>query len=216
MHRAVAKQQLLDQFALRSQQQPRPLANNELVYTPVQVTGYYDKAHPILLDNRILNHQVGYDVLIPFIPADGKPAILINMGWIPKSIDQRAPETGPVIPRGAVRDDKIAGPNDSLTSVIGLVQFPEHNLVLAHPKTELRWPLLVEDIRIPELSQALNRPLYPFTLLLSGTGGFTHHWAIVTSVTPARHRGYAVQWFALALTLIIIYFKLNIRRSADE
>ena len=68
MHRAVAKQQLLNQFAQRSQQAPQPLADYEPVYTPVQVTGYYDSAHPILLDNRIVNHQAGYDVLVPFIP----------------------------------------------------------------------------------------------------------------------------------------------------
>src|ERR1700730_13641815 len=71
MHRAVAKQQLLNQFAMRSQQAPQPLADYEPIYTPVQVAGNYDNAHPILLDNRIVNHLSGYDVLIPFIPSDG-------------------------------------------------------------------------------------------------------------------------------------------------
>lgn len=201
-HRAAAKQQLLDQFASRSQQPPQPLAGDEPIYTPVQVTGHYDNAHPILLDNRIVNHQVGYDVLIPFVPADGKPAVLVNKGWIPRSgYSEFSSSLNPA------RDDE---------RIIGLVQIPGHNLVLAHPKAELRWPLIIEDIRTNELSQVLNRPLYPFILLLSGDSGFAHHWEIVASVGPDRHRGYAVQWFGLALTLLILYFKLNIHRKISK
>jgi cytochrome oxidase assembly protein ShyY1 len=30
-----------------------------------------------------------------------------------------------------------------------------------------------------------------------------------------RHLGYAVQWFALALTLFVIYVVTNLRRDAD-
>lgn len=198
-HRAVTKQQRLDQFAARSQQMPQPLSGDEPIYTPVKVTGHYDTSHPILLDNRIINHQIGYDVFLPFIPADSQQAVLINLGWIPQAAAQ-----------------SLAAhlPSPETVSIVGMAQPPEHNLVLAHPKTELRWPLLVEDIQTDHLSQVLNRRLYPFVLLLSGSGGFLHHWQMVTSVTPARHRGYAVQWWALALTLIVIYFKLNIRRHS--
>jgi surfeit locus 1 family protein len=32
---------------------------------------------------------------------------------------------------------------------------------------------------------------------------------------PMRHIGYAVQWFALALTLFVIYVVTNTRRDAD-
>lgn len=84
--RAIEKQQIIDQFALRAHQAPIPLANYyEPVYTPVQVSGTYDKNHMILLDNRIINHQVGYDVLVPFIPSNGNPSILVNLGWVAQS-----------------------------------------------------------------------------------------------------------------------------------
>ncbi len=212
LHRAVAKQQLLDQFALRSKQAPQSLTGNQPLYTPVRVTGHYDNNHPILLDNRIVNHQIGYDVLLPFIPTDGGPAILVNMGWISRAECHPREDQSSALSCQAL-EDYLRGNNPD--AIVGLVQTPAHNLVLAHPKTEESWPFLTEDIRINELSQTLNRPLYPFILLLSGPAGFAHHWEIVTSVTPARHRGYAVQWFALALTLIILYFGLNIRRSID-
>jgi surfeit locus 1 family protein len=198
MHRATAKQQLLNQFAQRSRQSPQPLADYEPVYTPVQVTGSYDSEHPILLDNRIVNHQAGYEVLVPFIPTGSSKAVLINLGWTPRDLSAL---------KNMLRKQEV--------TVVGLVQAPQHNLVLAHPKTELHWPLLVEEVRLDNLSRILNRPLYPFILLLDKSKvGFTPQ--IDVGISPARHRGYAVQWFLLALTLLFLYFKLNISRQNDE
>ncbi len=202
LNRAVIKQQLLDQFSQRSKQLPQSLAEHEPAYTPVKVSGNYDNAHAILLDNRIINHQLGYDVIIPFIPEDDKSVLLLNLGWVPKSRCESSQTCKNILndlPKGKAE-------------ITGLAFTPEHNLVLAHPKSALQWPLIIEDIRFDELSRLLNRPLYSFTLLLPGGNGYISHWDIVTTMTPARHRGYAVQWFALALTLLILYFKLNLRR----
>jgi surfeit locus 1 family protein len=210
-HRASAKQQLLDQFSTRSQQTPQALANYEPVFTPVQVSGTYDYQHIILLDNRIVNHQPGYDVLVPFIPrmaaaehlsGSGSlpPAVLVNLGWIAKMGFSQTVLTA------------LEQAPPSQQTIIGLAQIPEHNLVLAHPQVKLSWPYLSEDLRLEELSRLLNRPLYPFILLLTGNEGFTHHWQVTAGITPARHIGYAVQWFGLALTLLVIYFSLNIHR----
>jgi surfeit locus 1 family protein len=205
-HRAAVKQQRLDQFAQRAQQAPQPLTGHEPVYTPVQVTGYYDVSHLILLDNRIVNHQVGYDVLAPFIPADGESAVLVNQGWIPRaSCHSRVG-----LPLSCAALQISAG----ATVITGLTQAVEPSFLLAKPhlESEPRWPLLVEDVRLDALSHILNRPLYPFILLLSGHEGFVHHWEVIASVSPQRHRAYAVQWFGLALTLIVLYIKLNVHR----
>lgn len=230
LQRAVAKQQLLDQFALRSQQAPQPLQEHEPLYTPVQITGHYDYAHIILLDNRIVNHQVGYDVLLPFIPDNSlQHAVLVNLGWISTLTSPPVGEAGAkhrvrgvqttTLPRSYPSPAMlrtVTSPTGGEVTIIGLAHRPEHNLVLAHPQTALQWPLLVEDIQLTQLSRFLNRPLYPFILLLSGNAGFTHHWDRITAITPARHRGYAVQWFALALTLTGLYVKLNMHRRTHE
>lgn len=201
LQRAEIKQQLLDQFNLRSQQSPQRLADSLPIYTPIQITGYYDSAHSILLDNRIINHQLGYDVFVSFIPNDSKKAIWVNLGWVPKSEQQNY-------------QTLISAKVDSPTplTITGLVQKVQNNFVLSHSPLTAKWPLVVEDMQMEQLSQFLNRPFYPFILLLSSDGGFTQHWNMVTTMTPERHRGYAVQWFALALTLVFLYFKVNIRR----
>ncbi len=198
-HRAIFKQNLLDQFAQRSQQAPQELSHDAPNFTPIQVTGYYDTQHLILLDNRIINHQVGYNVFAPFkAQQDTQTVLLINLGWVPKNWNL---STLPAL----LNQEKV--------TLQGLAHKPQHNLVLAAThQTHLHWPLVVEDLRLNEISRILNRPLYPFVLLLSDRNGFAHHWDIVVSVTPARHRGYAVQWFSLALTLLFLYIKLNLRR----
>lgn len=199
--RAVYKQNLLDQFAQRSRQTPQQLSNDAPNFTPIQVSGLYDTQHFILLDNRIVNHQVGYDVFVPFkTNQDTATSLLVNLGWIPKNYDLSTLT-------GQLKNEKI--------TLQGLTEKPQRHWVLAPaPNSELHWPLLVEDLRINELSRVLNRPLYPFILLLTSDSGFTPHWNIVVSVTPERHRGYAVQWFGLALTLLFLYLKLNIRRAS--
>src|SRR5260370_22993896 len=44
--------------------------------------------------------------------------------------------------------------------------------------------------------------------------GSVRSWA-PPGFPPMRHIGYAVQWFALALTLLVIYVVTNLRRNAE-
>ncbi len=199
LHRAEFKQQLLDQFATRTQQSPQPLTRHPPNFTPMQVTGYYDNQHSILFDNRIVNHQAGYDILTPFIPQNDGQVLLVNRGWVPR---QTEINQGTLIPVNGQQ------------TIVGITQVPEHNMVLSHSSIPVAWPLIIEDIRFKELEHELNRPLYPFILLLSTEmpHGFIRHWQTINTMSPQRHIGYAVQWFSLALTLMIIYLKFNIRR----
>jgi surfeit locus 1 family protein len=43
--------------------------------------------------------------------------------------------------------------------------------------------------------------------------GYARHWA-PPGFPPIRHIGYAVQWFALAAALLVIYLIMNIKRTA--
>ncbi|MBS0349846.1 MAG: SURF1 family protein [Proteobacteria bacterium] len=199
LHRATAKQQLINQLAIRSAQAPQRLTNAESIpqYTPLQVPGHYDKDHIILLDNSIVNHQVGYDIVAPFLISGDNKILLVNLGWVSKQDYKRA------------KLNAFFQKNNP-NMINGLVKYPEHQLVLAKTGPPQDWPYLVEDIRINTLSQILNRPLREFILLSTDASGFTHHWNIVTAISPQRHLGYAFQWFALAVTLLILYIKVNL------
>ncbi|HLF66727.1 MAG TPA: SURF1 family cytochrome oxidase biogenesis protein, partial [Gammaproteobacteria bacterium] len=70
----------------------------------------------------------------------------------------------------------------------------------------------IQHIDISLLSQQFQQPFYPYILLLDAKSpaGFVRDWQIKT-LPPSKHLGYAVQWFALALTLIILYVGVNLQ-----
>ena len=69
-----------------------------------------------------------------------------------------------------------------------------------------------------ELEQRLGYPLQPLVLLLDKDDafGFIRDWKAVYGVTPDKHRAYAVQWFTLALVLLLIYLGVNSKRRPNE
>jgi surfeit locus 1 family protein len=46
--------------------------------------------------------------------------------------------------------------------------------------------------------------------------GFVRDWRPVYGVTPDKHRAYAMQWFTLALVLLLIYIGVNSKRISDK
>jgi surfeit locus 1 family protein len=46
--------------------------------------------------------------------------------------------------------------------------------------------------------------------------GFEREWRPSLGFGPERHLGYAIQWFALALTLVVIFIALSLKRSDGQ
>jgi surfeit locus 1 family protein len=172
-----------------------------LRYYPVQLTGYYDNAHTILLDNKVNNHRIGYEVLTPFILPNSQNAILVNRGWISAGTNRAILPTIPAI--------------TSERTIDGIIYVALGKAFTLSDKLETpgSWPLRVQTVQLPELAKLLNKPLFPFTVLLAPnvSGGFVREWQPVV-MPPYKHTGYAVQWFSLAALLIILFVFLNIQR----
>jgi surfeit locus 1 family protein len=206
LRRAALKEHLQQVFAARLHLAPISLnqlpRNSDILYYPVTATGHYDNAHTVLLDNKIYAHRVGYEVLTPLVEKNHQPAVLVNRGWIPAPVDRRVL---PVIPA-------VMGEH----TIVGNVY-----LILGKPFTlgdrvepNDGWPRRVQALDISLLQNILKQPLYPFVVLLSpeAQAGFVRDWQPVQSMPPSRHIGYAVQWFAFAAVLLIIFFVLNLRK----
>lgn len=213
LQRAEQKRELLALYDLRLKKAAQPiteLAINlaQVNFLPVEVKGEFDNQRNILLNNRYHNHVLGYQVLTPlFIKNTGK-AILINRGWVPRS------ESHKHLPRIA--------PVEGIQVLKGYAKIPDKNIFLLDYKQDnKRWPREAQQINLSLLSQQLGVELYPFILLLAPdqAHGFERDWNPVV-VNPAKHTGYAIQWFSLAGLLIIIYVSVNLRRKelqdADE
>jgi surfeit locus 1 family protein len=209
IHRAEQKLTLLADYQTRAQTTPLTLTQlnkpkADWQYYPVELKGYYDNQHQFLLDNRSYQHQFGYQVLTPFLPEQSDKMLLVNRGWIIANPDRRyLPDLPPI---------------EGLQTVQGILYSPPKPFLLSQAREDIQhWPRRIQAIEIQPLAQELHRSLYPFVVLLApqAPAGFVRDWHPVT-LSPAKHWGYAVQWFALAMALIIIFIAVNIHRKQEQ
>ena len=179
------------------------LTDPRALYRRVKVKGHYDSGHQILLDNKIMDGQPGYHVFTPLWLPGGDRAILVNRGWVALGDSRER------LPNIAVTDANIV-----LTGRVGQPANP--GLRLDDTASASTWPRVVQYVDYETLSTDLSYPLAPAVILLDpeSPSGYRREWRpSFAGFGPERHQGYAVQWFALAVTLMVIYIAVNLRRS---
>ena len=176
----------------------------ERLFMPVTVNGTFDVDHQLLLDNRVVNHQAGYDVYTPLRRNDGT-AILVSRGWVPL---------------GRTRQDlpDIAFNHDSGNIRGILAKPPSAGLVLSDNANQYQqWPALAQFVDIQEIEENLGYPLYPMILILDKNNAVAlHQEPIGLNMNSEKHLGYAFQWFGLATALFIIYLVVNTKRGNNN
>ncbi|MCH9769504.1 MAG: SURF1 family protein, partial [Gammaproteobacteria bacterium] len=108
----------------------------------------------------------------------------------------------------------VKGPQQ-LTGYIKLAD--RHHFILGNNILNSgHWPLLIQRIDIKALRQVLNVAIYPFVMRLDKTAkhGFIRQWQPI-NVLPQRHLGYAVQWFGLALVLLLTFIFFSRKKAHD-
>jgi len=162
-----------------------------LRFHSLKVTGHFDNQHTLLLDNQYKDQQLGYRVLTPMILKNNNKGILINRDFVPRGHDRKK------IP--------IIHPVEGETTIVGNIIFPSSKQLMLsdHWQEDNR----IQTIDIKRIEATTNLKLYPFVLQLEATPPI--------NMPPSKHLGYAVQWFALAATLVVIYISLNVRRRLE-
>lgn len=173
------------------------LKENWLFY-PVTLLGYYDNAHPILLDNKTEQGLAGYEVYVPFITQSSHHVVLIDRGFMNIAADRKVlPSIEPIL---------------GTQSITGLLINPPVYFALGKMiEGPIAFPLRVEFIELRELSKVLHQSIFPYLVIPSKNLNADIEQNIISlnPVSPLRHRAYAVQWFAFALTLLILFISLN-------
>ena len=199
--RADEKQQLLKTYDQRKIDAPITLAelskSADQLYVRVKVTGEYDNRSPLLLDNRVRRGRPGYEVISPFQTTEGQ-WLLVNRGWVEASLDRS------VLPEITEFTEQVV-----LTGY--LYQSPGKQIMLG----EDNWAVgagakVIQNAAPDKVSEKLGNIFYDYHLRLraDSPGAYETGWIIV-NVQPGKHTGYAVQWGALALALIILSIFAN-------
>jgi surfeit locus 1 family protein len=159
-----------------------------------------------LIDNMVNAERAGYFVITPFALTDGG-WVLVNRGWVPLGASRAMRPTIPVAGdtrRLRGRSDHLPSPGIQLGARPTLA--PPYPVVAAFPNHAELAQLLGESSWTKATDLVLLDPAEP--------DGYVRNWA-PPGFPPMRHIGYAVQWFALALTLSVIYVVTNLHRDAD-
>lgn len=167
-----------------------------LAYRPVTLTGQFREGEYFLQDNRTVQGRYGNEVIGVFEPAGSERLVLVNRGWVEADASrQTLPEAPPV--SGEVT---IAGQ---------VYVAPGKPYMLADQPLEPGWPKRVQAVEMDKIASALavdGADLFPYPVRINGneTGALYVDWPVV-NVSPAKHYGYAVQWFAMSAVLALIY-----------
>ena len=210
--RAGAKQEMEEQRAASDIIAPLTLGGQTRLteedrYRAAAARGYFVAQQQWLLDNRIYRGQAGYRVFTPFVlDGDDRPRLLINRGWVAVGASREFLPALPV-PEGMV---SLSGRLDSPASV-GLI-------VGEVPLQSVADKVLVQSLDIAGLGVARGMDLLPYALVIDDgeAGGLQYDWSPIPEMGPEKHLGYAVQWFGLAVALLIIYVGVNTRRDGGD
>ena len=170
-------------------------------YKKVQLVGQYLPSYQFLLDNQVRDQQPGYNILTPFRVYQPRTVVLVDRGWVPQGTQRD------VFPSVSVNDERIR--------ITGSIYVPYQQAFslggIAEGEDE-GWPRRIQYVDYDELAERLETDLQPFTLRLDPQEkfGYRRDW-LATQLPAKKHYGYAFQWFALAMAVVVLWWIYAVR-----
>ncbi len=208
LDRGAQKVDLIATMAARAAQPPLTLSEITDANPgglPVKLVGRFDPEVVLLLDNRVLDGAVGFEVHHLFRQNNGN-TVLINRGFVQM---------------GRTRDDPVAikpVPGEE-TSLKGHIYQPLGEQYRLHnePEEISSFPAIVQQIDIVQLENTLDLTVYPYVvrLGLDQTGALPRFWP-ETNMTSEKHYGYAFQWFMMAIAVTMAWGFFSFRKKQES
>lgn len=176
----------------------------DLEWRQVAVSGRFEPRYGVLVDNRIHRGVPGYHVVMPLeIAKAGGGAsryVLVNRGWVAGNPERsRLPEVK--TPPGMV---EVAG-----LAIVPSGRFLE---LTDRPAEGRVW----QNLTIERYRAAYPVALQPVMIQQESAldDGLTREWPR-PDLGVDKHYGYAFQWLALAVTILVFYLVTHVRRRPE-
>lgn len=203
----IKREMLAEAQRALSSRTPQPIAvlsdaSRADAYDWVEVAGRFVDAPAVLLDNQQHAGRVGVRAYRVFETQAGA-RVLVDLGWVALPPDRTLPQ----VPRDAARH--------ALRGL--LLPPPGSGLRLGEPQPQADGTLLTMRVEPDTIARALRLPgLAARVLRPEPEAGFGYQRdfdILPNTLPPEKHVGYAVQWFALALAVLVTAVLLTVRRA---
>jgi len=206
LSRADEKQSRYDQLEQFAKQSAVLLPSTlvklaDFEYRDVEVQGEFVNEKTIYLDNKTYQGRAGYHIITPLRIANSSLHVAVNRGWVATGYDRS------VLP--PVKDIK------GEVRIAGTVVSP--NIKTFELSDKQADKQVWNSLSLEKYQQALDLTLQPLLILQKSKedDGLIKDWHKPES-GASKNIGYAVQWFSLAATTIIIFIVLNVKRRNKE
>jgi surfeit locus 1 family protein len=174
----------------------------DVEWRQVVARGRFEPGRVVFIDNRIRHGVAGYHVVMPL--EVGKTSggesryVLVNRGWIAGAADRSAPT--------------VATPAEPV-EITGLAVVPSPRFL--ELSAQVKQGSIWQNLTIERYREAYPIALQPVMIQQESAlpDGLTREWD-PPSLGVDKHYGYAFQWMALAVTLLVFYGVTHVRRAA--
>lgn len=176
--------------------------DEDAAWRQLRLSGQFDVEHIWLLDNRTREGRSGVEVLQPFRDEATGQWVIVNRGWIPWRDRSERPS--------------VETPDQTVTLTVEALPEPGRGFELPDGSDRSGWPKLIVRVEPQRLYQqlGLDSPGWIARLTDSGPGALRLDWPGLP-MTATKHVGYAVQWFALAVALIVLFIWAGFRSDSE-
>ena len=167
-----------------------------LLFRRVLASGEWLAERQVFVDNQILEGRAGFAVITPLRLSARGEVVLVNRGWIAR--DASYPNPPPVaVPRGPV-------------TVSGLATLPPARFIelSPHALSGNVW----QNLTIERFRSQSGLEVLPVVIMDDRPAAGLKPLRERPDAGAAKHREYALTWFALAATVLTLWIVLNLRR----
>ncbi|TWI63574.1 cytochrome oxidase assembly protein ShyY1 [Pseudoduganella lurida] len=179
------------------------VAPERALWRRIAVTGTFVRDWPVYLDNRPNGGRAGFVLLMPFRIGHTATHVLVARGWLPRDPQDRERIAAYPTPPGVVTIEGLAKPDAGRL------------LQLGEPAS-LRPHAIVQNALPEDVARATGLAFEPFVIQQTSADGsegmLVRDWP-APDLGVDKHRGYAFQWYALAVTAFLFFLVSGFRRG---